>query len=162
MSGCPNGLQFPLHNMALWGLGLPLFVAALAGAAMAGARLWRQPRSGPALLLLALLVQFAVVGLGAHPTLRYFLPAYPLLVVFAAHYLLALKNTGVWRYGPILLVLIATLVWALAFSARPLPASTPHNGYRHTLRPQQYWVWSTGTMPCRSRFRCPPPLITNR
>ncbi len=112
-----NGLQFPLHNMALWGLGLPLFVAALAGAALAGARLWRQPRSGPALLLLALLVQFAVVGLGAHPTLRYFLPAYPLLVVFAAHYLLALKNTGVWRYGPILLVLIATLVWALAFSA---------------------------------------------
>jgi 4-amino-4-deoxy-L-arabinose transferase-like glycosyltransferase len=85
---------FALENMILWGMGLPLGLAAWAGFAAAGWRLLR-PRGGVLGALAALrapylipwawvLLYFAWQGGGFNPSLRYFLPIYPPLILFAA------------------------------------------------------------------------------
>tara|TARA_R110002073_G_scaffold4361_9_gene28747 strand:- start:6845 stop:10627 length:3783 start_codon:yes stop_codon:yes gene_type:complete len=111
-----SGLLFPLENMALWGLGPLLFLAGLAGAALAGISAWRRAQAGPLLLLLWLVALLVVVGLSFNPTLRYLWPGYGVMAVLAAHYLLSIRGSGAWRYLPLALVLVGTLLWALAFT----------------------------------------------
>ncbi|MCB1844494.1 MAG: hypothetical protein KDI09_16150, partial [Halioglobus sp.] len=54
--------------------------------------------------------------LSFNPTLRYLWPAYGVMVLLAAHYLLSLQGAGLWRFLPLALVLLCTLLWALAFT----------------------------------------------
>jgi len=82
-----RSLFFSGQNLVLWGLGLPLGVLAFAGFAWAGWRLlafrrgeWRRH----ALLWGWTGLYFGWQSLQANPTMRYQLPVYPLLVIFAA------------------------------------------------------------------------------
>lgn len=85
---------FPLENMLLWGMGLPLGLAAVAGFLYAGYRLFR---FGDTRVFLPLLLIVAFVGFYGGRFVafaRYFEPAYPPLVLLAAVVL-----TAAWRLG---------------------------------------------------------------
>ena len=138
---------WPWYNMVVWGMGLPLGIAAWASFLVAGLRFVR-PRHNPADDLrwrhvvpwLWVALYFAWQGGGFNPSLRYFLPIYPQLIMFAAWGAIA---AGAWlrrRVGaarstapagrrllirtalPAALLLMTTLGWAWAFTriyARP-------------------------------------------
>ncbi|MEQ8514958.1 MAG: DUF2298 domain-containing protein, partial [Chromatocurvus sp.] len=118
-------LLFALRNMALWGLGLALFTAAFAGIVLIAFRSLRFRQAAPALLLLWLALLLLAAALVANPTLRYLLPAYPVFAVLAAKFLVALGERCARRsagrkipaHAPLLIVTLATLCWALAFTA---------------------------------------------
>ncbi|MBN1485949.1 MAG: glycosyltransferase family 39 protein [Chloroflexia bacterium] len=121
-----TALWFPWKNMVLWGLGLPLGLAGWAGVALAGWQLLRRRDLRHAAPLAWTLFLFAYLGIQFVKTMRYFLPIYPLLCMFAAHLLLWLWRRARqyeprprWRTvaaGALLaLVTLGTLVWALGF-----------------------------------------------
>jgi YYY domain-containing protein len=124
------GFVFPFENMALFGLGLPLALAALAGFVYAGYRLLR---FGDVRVVLPLLVVVSFVGAYGGRFVafaRYFEPAYPPLVLLAAVALAAgwrrARAAGPGRRlrprleqralaaAPAAVVLL-TALWALAF-----------------------------------------------
>ncbi len=120
-------LLFPWQNMVLWGMGLPLGLAAWAGVAWAGWRLVRKRDLRPIVPLIWTLFLFIYQGVQFVKTMRYFLPLYPLLCIFAAFLLLSLWEEARarepirlrWRTalaGALLgLVVLGTLVWAWGF-----------------------------------------------
>lgn len=119
-------LLFPWVNMTLWGLGLPLGLAAWGGLAWAAARAWQQ-RPGWRAHVLPLVWAggyFLFMGTRHVMSIRYFLPIYPMMALFAAWGLLRLWNrpgaakpraaaAGAGLTG---LVLAGTLAWAWAFT----------------------------------------------
>jgi YYY domain-containing protein len=115
---------FPLKNLALWGLGLPLALAAAFGA---GRTLWRNRRDHfhPELLLLGWIVLvIAMVSRNFVMTMRYLLPIYPVLVLLAAAALVELwrstkqRSTSNLAIRAIVAVVIAgTALWAVGFVA---------------------------------------------
>jgi YYY domain-containing protein len=122
---------FPLENMLLWGLGLPLGLAAVAGVAYAARRLFRQGDARVVLPLALAVLVVAVYGARFALFARYFEPAYPALVLLAAAALGAGHSWGRERLRrgatrasrlaavaasaapPVVVVL--TLAWAIAF-----------------------------------------------
>ena len=78
-------LWFGLRNIVGWGLGWPLALVCLAGFAWAGWRIykgdWRKP---PVLLWGWGAFYFLLQSVGFNPTMRYFLPVYPVLAIFGA------------------------------------------------------------------------------
>ena len=128
-------LTFSGENMLKWGLGLPLGLLAVAGFLWAG---WRMLRHGEYQRHILLWgwggFYFAWQSLQFNPTMRYQLPTYPMLAIFAAWAVFELYEHGVghararkwlklgaWVTGG--LVLIATAAWAYAFAgiyARPI------------------------------------------
>lgn len=132
-------ILFPLINMVLWGMGVPLGLTAWAGFLAA---LWQWVRYGRdwRIHLLPLVWvggYFLFMGTRWVKSVRYFLPIYPFLCLFAAWGLLAL-----WHYSrtrgtqqsdaaptqprlrwsvPVgilmAIVLLGTLVWATAFTS---------------------------------------------
>ncbi len=135
-------LLFPWKNMVLWGLGLPLGLAAWAGWAVAAARLvWR--REGKHLLPVAWVgLMFTYQGVQFVKSMRYLLPIFAPIIMLAAWLMVWLwrkLETGSWkleagdwkleagRAGLLLLVLGGTFAWAVAFTAiyrRPLSRVT--------------------------------------
>jgi hypothetical protein len=125
-------LVFPFVNMVVWGMGLPLGLAAWAGFGWAGWRVLRM-RSGWQAHLLPLAwtgVYFLFMGTRHVMSMRYFLPVYPFLCLFAAWGLLELypvfSRTGEnpprgFSFRPALSVLLTgvviagTLAWAGSF-----------------------------------------------
>lgn len=127
---------FPLENMVLWGMGLPLGLAAWAGFGWAA---WRSLKKGEWRAHLIPLVwtggYFFFMGTRWVKSIRYFLPIYPFLCLLAAWALLelwqrrdALAAGGSVRRAwtsrplgrailalPIVVVLLGTLAWAYAF-----------------------------------------------
>jgi YYY domain-containing protein len=128
---------FPLSNIVLWGMGVPLAAAAFGAFAYAAWRsVWRRD---VACLLLVLWIAgyFLFVARGFNPTMRYFIPIYPALVVLAGMGLMRL-----WWYatssdllsalprrlqslrpaakpllqGAVAIAVAGTAVWALAFT----------------------------------------------
>ncbi len=133
---------FPLNNMVLWGMGLPLGIAAWIAWAVAGYRVLRgKPGAMQNLLLVVwVLIYFGWLGRNWVTTMRYFLPAYPALVVLAAWGLLSLfraMRERRWRrrisIGLLALVTVFSLLWAAMFT----------NIYRHLLTrvAASDWVW---------------------
>ncbi|HZG67681.1 MAG TPA: hypothetical protein VEZ12_13110, partial [Herpetosiphonaceae bacterium] len=121
---------FPWQNMVIWGMGLPLGLAAWIAFVVAGLRLLRPnvPRRWQHLVPWAWVAgYFAWQGGGFNPSMRYFLPIYPPLVLFAAWGAL---SAGTWlerrtrgrrrpylQYAlPATLLLLATTSWAWAFT----------------------------------------------
>jgi YYY domain-containing protein len=132
---------FALQNMVVWGMGLPLGLAAWLGFAAAGVNLFRTRRGvlglvrSPCFIPWAwIALYFAWQGGGFNPSLRYFLPIYPPLILFAAWGSLAF---GKWLFShwsrlpiaafaprrlllrgllPAALVLLSTASWAWAFT----------------------------------------------
>ena len=126
---------FPLINIVFYGLGMPLGIAALAGAFYMLAQLWRGRRWYAYVVPVVWIFGFFLYqGTQFVKSLRYQLPIYPLLCIAAAVALLALlRQAAVWdgrattrgritmrpyqgmARGLILLTLIGTAAWALAF-----------------------------------------------
>ena len=118
-------ILFPLVNMVVWGMGLPLGAAAWGGWLAA---LWQWLRYGRGwrIHLLPLVWvggYFLFMGTRWVKSVRYFLPIYPFLCLLAAWGLLALwrrfENTSLRRrVAPAALlglVLLGTLAWATSF-----------------------------------------------
>lgn len=121
----------PLRNLLLYGLGPALAVAAVAGVALASARvvagpLFRRRRS--AVLLVAVLAYGAWLGTQFVSSMRYWLPLYPALAAFAGWALVAgsralRQRYGAARYLPGTAIAVGA-VCALAWLSVPLSAPT--------------------------------------
>jgi len=123
---------FAFQHMTLWGMGLPLSIAAWSGFAWAGWRIIKNKWQRPELVLWGWAAAYFVwQSLAFNPTMRYLLPVYPALSVFAALGLIRLWDvdianlSGGERWGKYLrpaasilagAVLAASAVWALAVS----------------------------------------------
>ncbi len=77
-------LLFPWQNMVLWGLGLPLGLAAWAGWGTAGWRLLRRREWVHLVPVTWVAVLFLQQGTQWVKSMRYFLPIYPMLALLAA------------------------------------------------------------------------------
>ncbi len=134
---------FPLVNMLLWGMGLPLGLAVWAGVFAAGWRLVRYGENWKAHLLPLVwtLGYFLFMGTRWVTSIRYFLPIYPFLCLFAAWGLLTWwraarpgaesavqgVSQAARRILPglaFLVVVLGTLAWAYAFTQAVY--RTPH------------------------------------
>lgn len=130
-------ITFSLQNMVLWGFGLPLGILAWAGFLWAGWRMFtgwnarREASLAHAMIWLWTAVYFTWQSLQFNPTMRYQLPIYPTLVIFAAWLIVHLCDrapdearasrvmSAISRWSAILfggLVLLATFAYAFAFS----------------------------------------------
>ncbi|MEW5719527.1 MAG: glycosyltransferase family 39 protein, partial [Chloroflexota bacterium] len=135
---------FPFENMVLWGLGLPLGLAAWAGFAFALYRLIRYREWQHLLIVVWVGVTFGYTGQQWVKTLRYFLQIYPFLALLAGNFLVTLwdwatadrrpqtadsstplrsaQNDGGGRVARVVVAIIAlivigyTLFWATAFA----------------------------------------------
>jgi hypothetical protein len=83
---------FPLTNMIIWGMGLPLGAAAWAGWAIAGWQIFRRRALVHLIPWLSIALYFLWQGGILNPTMRYFALLYGVLVIFAAWALVALWN----------------------------------------------------------------------
>ncbi|HVU12809.1 MAG TPA: DUF2298 domain-containing protein, partial [Phototrophicaceae bacterium] len=133
---------FPLDNMVLWGMGVPLGIFVWIGWLWALIRIIRGKIGSLSntILVVWVLIYFGWLGRNWVTTMRYFLPIYPALMVLGAWALVSLVRYAakhVWRRRFFTFVLFATaaiaLVWAAMFT----------NIYRHLLTRVQasYWVW---------------------
>lgn len=93
-------IWFSFQNMVEWGLGLPLGILAWAGFIWAGWRLFISRRKSASSGVSHALIwgwtafYFAWQSLQFNPTMRYELPIYPTLVIFAAWCVVALYDRG--------------------------------------------------------------------
>ncbi len=126
---------FPLSNLVLWGLGLPLALASFGGLAYTGWRIVRRRDFTGFLLLFWAVFFFWFIARGFNPTMRYFLPIYPTLVLLGAYGLLRLWEIGEREPSPtvtgmllswpairgaarflVIACVAGTALWALAFT----------------------------------------------
>lgn len=125
---------FPLRNLVLWGMGLPLGVVGWAGLLFAGYRLLKHGESRHLLPVVWVVFFFWYQGGQLAKTMRYFLPIVPLLAMLGAHLLLraeeaacrrateALRFRRGWGFArTVVYVLVAvavvgTLLYAFAFT----------------------------------------------
>ncbi len=117
---------FSLKNLILWGLGLPLGLLAWAGFLWMSWCMLQSEWRRHGLLWVWTVIYFSWQSLQWNSTMRYQLPIYPTLAIFAAWAVMALYRRGrEVRFGSwikaasvlvAILVLAATAVWALAFS----------------------------------------------
>jgi YYY domain-containing protein len=149
---------FPLQNIVLWGMGFPLGIAAWGGFLWAAWRLIRKRETNNLLLLAWVALYFGYWGRNFNPTMRYFLPIYPALVLLAAYGLRELWGlarsealSSFLRRGPPRLaaaapsvlraaavaVVVLTALWALAFT----------NIYRRPLSRVQASAWMIDNLP---------------
>ena len=174
VGGWPPGVRwigqarwlYPLHNMLVWGMGIPLFLAAAGGLLYAA---WRVARRGEIILLLLLtwiVVIFVWQGGLFISYMRYLLPIYPPLVLLAAYGLLALWQATEWKSVPARLqrlwpslssylrvagrvtvaaVVVLTLLWAFAFT----------NVYRSPLTRVEASRWIYANVPAGSQIANP-------
>ncbi|MBI3913939.1 MAG: glycosyltransferase family 39 protein, partial [Chloroflexi bacterium] len=128
---------FPFENIVLWGLGLPLGLAAWAGFALAAYELVFKKRWEHLLIVLWIGITFAYTGQQFAKTIRYFLQLYPFLCLLAGYLLVKLwdrvaqdtghrtPDSGLFKVlGPMSLVLSLfaivigyTIFWSLAFTS---------------------------------------------
>ncbi|MBK8032664.1 MAG: glycosyltransferase family 39 protein [Chloroflexi bacterium] len=153
---------FPLNNMVVWGMGIPLGIACWIAWGVAGYRIVRGRPGALAniLLFVWILVYFGWMGRNWVTTMRYFIPIYPTLVLLAAWGLVSLYRSarGSRRTvagGLIGVTAAFTIVWALMFT----------NIYRNMLTRVQasYWVWENVSgdfsMQIETEDGSPAPLI---
>ncbi|MBI2871773.1 MAG: glycosyltransferase family 39 protein [Chloroflexi bacterium] len=120
--GAPR-FWYELRQSSVWGLGLPLGIAAWGGLAYALARSLRRPQLGDVLLLAWVLPFFFAVGSFEVKFLRYTFPLMPVLVLLGARALLELRGqASTWHpaLAPVasaivVLVVASTAFYALAF-----------------------------------------------
>ncbi|NJD60982.1 MAG: phospholipid carrier-dependent glycosyltransferase, partial [Anaerolineae bacterium] len=139
-------IWFSAQNMAEWGLGIPLAILAAFGFLWAGWRMLKGDWQRHVVLWSWGGFYFVWQSMQFNPTMRYQMPTYPILTIYAAWGLVELWNLRRRKRGgatspedehqpaavkwakPVAilggaLVLVATLLWALGFSliyARPI------------------------------------------
>lgn len=128
-------LWFPWVNMVLWGLGLPLGLAAWAGWGIALYELVRHRKYAHLLPVLYVGLVFFNQGSQFVKSMRYLLPVYPFLALFAAYLIARVwrwareeAGAGWWTLPGLVrpralaatlaaVVVAGTAVWALAFTS---------------------------------------------
>ncbi len=85
---------FALRNMALWGLGPPLALAVISGLVYSSWRIVRRRDFTTLLLVVWVLFLFWFLGRSFVPSIRYFQPIYPAMIVLAAVGLVKLWSVG--------------------------------------------------------------------
>jgi YYY domain-containing protein len=127
---------YEIEQLVLWGMAPPLGIAAVIGTGVAIARTVRD-RSYPQLVLLSWVIPyFLVTGWFDVKFPRYLLPIYPLMILWAADWLLATSRRGglIGRLAPPAVVggtLLALLAF-LAIYARPHTVITASEwAYKH-------------------------------
>lgn len=137
---------FSVQNMVIWGFGIPLGILAGLGFLWAGWRMLKGDWQQHVLLWLWGGFYFVWQSLQFNPTMRYQMPTYPILAIYAGWALMALwdfkkhkqdvgnsqiaeSSPSTFRWARLIsilagsFVLIATFAWALAFSliySRPI------------------------------------------
>jgi YYY domain-containing protein len=156
---------YPLVNIVEWGMGIPLGAAACLAFLWA---LWRiiKKRESLNLVLVGWVgIYFLWWGKGFNPTMRYFLPIYPALIVLAAWGLSELwkfaQSEGLQTFlarwaprlrnpaalllrGTVVAVVGLTALWALAFT----------NIYRQPLSRVQASAWMIDNLPKDAAITC--------
>lgn len=120
---------FSFQNLVVWGLGLPLGMLAWAGFLWAGWRMLKGEWQRHALIWGWTALYFGWQSLALNPTMRYQLPIYPMLAIFAAWMIVALwdgARAGVTHQSKRALralalvlggaVLVATFAYAYGFT----------------------------------------------
>jgi YYY domain-containing protein len=93
-----RSIFFALYNIVVWGLGLPLGLAGLAGFGLAAFELVRLQKIEHLLPLVYVAATFIYHGLTFIKFMRYFLPIYPFLALFAAYLIFWIwRKAGVAR-----------------------------------------------------------------
>jgi hypothetical protein len=87
-----RSMAFPVYNMVVWGLGLPLGLASIAGYALVLYELIRKRKLDHLLPIVYVTATFVYHAATFIKFMRYFLPLYPFLILFAAYFLVWL-----WR-----------------------------------------------------------------
>ncbi len=125
---------FPWYNIVFWGLGPALGFTAWLGIAVAAIQVLRNRRSEHILILFWVLGMFLYQGQQFVMTMRYMLPLYPFLAIFAAFFLFSVwdgtkaltQNVRTARFttsakvfaGALFaIVIVSTLFWAIAFAS---------------------------------------------
>ncbi len=129
-----RSVLFSGQNLTLWGLGLPLGILAWAGFLTAGWRILRGEWQRHALIWGWTAAYFSWQSLAFNPTMRYQLPVYPTLVIFAAWLVFYIydyrkraaahqpstRRAFPWNrvIAPLVggIVLVGTYAWAVAFT----------------------------------------------
>ncbi len=111
-------ILFPWVNMVVWGLGLPLGLTAWAGWAVAGVELLRGKLEHLVLWTWVTLM-FLYQATSWVKAMRYFVPLYPFMVIFAAYVLLLLvRSPNRWRHRvgvfATIVVIAGAVIWASA------------------------------------------------
>ena len=151
-----SAIVFPWVNIVVWGMGLPLGLAAWVGWGVVGFELLRGTRRGQR--------QFVLWGWGAVlflyyatrwvKTMRYFLPLYPILLLFGAYWLVRMARSASkwWRWigiGISSIVVLGAIFWSLAFFsiyARPHPRVAASRWIYEHVPPgvtvaNEHWDW---------------------
>ncbi len=115
---------YHLRNLVVWGLGIPLGIAALAGTALIAWRAARHRTALEVLFIAALLIPFLWLGAQQVKFMRYLLPLYPLLCIAAAlaipsamAWLTRFGRKGAWAGASLAgIVIVPTAFYAIAFT----------------------------------------------
>ncbi len=128
---------FPLSNIVFWGMGVPLALASFGSLAYAAGRGIKLKDAACLLLVIWIAAYFLFIARGFNPTMRYFIPIYPVLIVLAGFGLVRLwqyastaaESTSIpWRLhrlrpglkpllrSAVAIVIFGTALWALAFT----------------------------------------------
>ncbi len=147
---------FPWVNMVVWGMGLPLGLAAWIGWGWAGFELLRDARRGQRHLVLWgwASVVFVYYATGWVKAMRYFLPLYPILLLFAAYWLVRMMGARSlwWRgigLGMSAVVALGAVFWGMAFFTiylRPHPRLAASRWIYEHVPPgvtvaNEHWDW---------------------
>lgn len=111
-----RSIMFPLTNIVLWGMGIPLGLASLAGVGLAIFELVRYRKLEHLLLVSYVGITFLYHARMFVKFMRYFLPIYPILILFAAYLIMWL-----WRYATI------------SQGYRSHESDSPSNRWKHIL-----------------------------
>ena len=131
---------YHLRNLVIWGLGIPLGVAALAGTIFIAWRAARHRTIVEILFVAGLLIPFLWLGGQQVKFMRYMLPLYPLLCIAAALAVLSAMawmarfgRKGTWAGASLAgIVIIPTAFYAIAF--------TTVFGGTHTVDRMSSWI----------------------
>ncbi|MBI4300633.1 MAG: glycosyltransferase family 39 protein [Chloroflexi bacterium] len=116
---------YQVQQLATWGMGLPLGIAAWGGLLFTAAVAIRRRRKADILLLAALVPYFLAISTLQVKYLRYLLPIVPVLCLMAAHALLALRERlaarRLWKVprwsgnAIIAFIIITAILYSLAY-----------------------------------------------
>lgn len=115
---------YHIRNLVIWGLGIPLGLAALAGTIFITWRAVRRRNTIEILFVAALLIPLLWLGAQQVKFMRYLLPLYPLLCITAAlailstmAFLARFGRKGVWAGASLAgIVIVPTAFYAIAFT----------------------------------------------